>query len=98
MNVDKFGLHMYKKITNCNDNQIWWINTNDGNISARSKIIKHLLDPIDTGDSATKGYVDSSLEHCLKKLKYIEQFLNELSNKITHLETYSKNEQSRHHK
>lgn len=97
MNVDKFGLHMHKR-KRINDNEIWWQNINDGNISARSKIIKHLQNPIDAGDSATKGYVDNSYENCLSKLKYLEQFLDEVRNKVTSLETCLKNEQSRRRK
>lgn len=99
MNVDKFGLHLYKRKLKNKDTR-WWENTNDGNISAQSIIIKHLQNPIDADDSATKGYVDISLENCLNKLKYLEEFLKEVNNKVTVLETHfkNKNEQSRRHK
>lgn len=97
MNVDKFGLHLHKRKLNNEDK--WWKYTNDGNINAQNKIIKHLQNPIDAEDSATKGYVDSSLEHCLNKLKYLEQYFNEVSKTVSTLETQlKKNEQSRRHK
>lgn len=96
MNVDKFGIHLYKRKSK--NDEYWWKDTKDGNVSARNKIIKHLRNPIDAEDSATKGYVDNTLESCLKKVKYLEQFFNEVSNRVAVLEARSKNEQSRRHK
>lgn len=96
MNVDKFGLHMYKRKNG--DNDFIFNYTSEGNLSARNKVLKHLQSPIDADDSATKSYVDKCFENLLHKLKLLEQLLNEFSIKIINLETSAKNEQSRRRK
>lgn len=97
MNVDKFGLHLYKKNYDDHD-EVLLKYTSDGNISVKNKILKHLKSPNDVDDSATKGYVDKSIENSLHKLEFIEQLLTELTIRINNLETSAKNEQSRRRK
>lgn len=74
MNVDKFGHHLHKRIINTKQLE----NTFD----LQHKTLKHIGEPIDPADCATKQYVDKLLCELTKKIKAVEQLLSQLNNDV----------------
>lgn len=85
MNVDKFGLHVFKKQKICNCVEPTFVLLEDGSLNARNKVIKNIGKPVDLGDCATKQYVDKSVENWLYKLKAINQTLSQLGAEVNGL-------------
>lgn len=87
MNVDKFGVNVFKK-QKCNNNNI---NdsliglTDNGCLDARNKIIKHIGKPIDPEDCATKRYVDDAVQSLSSQLKSMSQTLAQAGIEINSL-------------
>lgn len=85
MNVDKFGLHVFKKRTKCNCIRPSLESIDDGDLDAKMKVIKNVGNPIDLTDCATKNYVDKAVNDIFKKIKSINQNVEQLENEINNL-------------
>lgn len=98
MNVNKFGLHVYKlkkQKTDCIPMNCNIKLKEDGSLDVQNKILKNLKSPIDLYDSATKEYVDKSLSNVLNLILSSDALITELCNKINRLESKTKHEQNR---
>lgn len=87
MNVDKFGLNVFKK-QKCYHNDLSEPPigiTDNGCLDARNKIIKHIGKPIDPQDCASKLYVDNAIQNLSSKLKSISQTLAQTEIEISSL-------------
>lgn len=106
MNVDKFGLHIYKKRKNnygfniapeCVIKQI-----DAKNLDAQSKRLKNLGHPQDSCDAVTKDYVDKCITDLWNKVSTNIKLITEISNTLTKLEDHfqnsNKNEQKKRSK
>lgn len=86
MNVDKFGHHVFKKQKCENYQNVYSINlADDGCFDAKNKTIKHIRNPTDPGDCATKLYVDDAIRNLLSQLKSINQIITQTSREISAL-------------
>lgn len=86
MNVDKFGHHVFKKQKYEVYQNVCSINlADDGCFDAINKTIKHVGNPTDPGDSATKLYVDDAIRSLLSQLKSINQTITQTSTEISTL-------------
>lgn len=107
MNVDKFGHNIQKQ--KLADNKKYYIvdcglkYTNDGNLNAQNKIIKNLSTPVDDADSASKEYVDTSIQKYYTTVNKLSHLLTDACVRLTNLEkiidtkkSFKKNEQGKH--
>lgn len=84
MNVDKFGHHIHKRqrFTDIEQNCALK-NIGDLNLSVQYKRLKHLKNPIDLYDAATKEYTDLAIADFWNK--NIPKVIDQITNKIEEL-------------
>lgn len=85
MNVDKFGLHIFKKRNKCDHVEPILELRDDGNLNAKMKVIKNVRNPIDPQDCATKQYVDKAVNDTLMKIKSLNHSVLQLESEINSL-------------